>query len=164
MRHIPNWTGSSSQRGRDCPLALRNRWSCGVAVGAMWLTNSAGQFAAVSLVSLMAWESGVDLRAERKHILPELSCAFLSRCQREYACMLFVSHSPVLKSFWLDAMHVCFRVSQELVLLQHQHASSCIQQSEAERKAAMQDTPVDHALGYAEFRFPGKDGVDALTA
>jgi hypothetical protein len=28
----------------------------------------------------------------------------------------------------------------------------------------MQDTPVDHPLGYAEFRFPGKDGVDALTA
>jgi hypothetical protein len=28
MRHIPNWTGSSSQKGRDCSLALRNRWSC----------------------------------------------------------------------------------------------------------------------------------------
>src|SRR5579859_7317271 len=93
MRHIPNWTGSSSQRGRDCPLALRNRWSCGVAVGAMWLTNSAGQFAAVSLVSLMAWESGVDLRAERKHILPEWSCAFLSRGS---------PHSTMLSTLKLD--------------------------------------------------------------
>lgn len=28
----------------------------------------------------------------------------------------------------------------------------------------MQDTPVALPLGYAEFRFPGKDGVDALAA
>lgn len=28
----------------------------------------------------------------------------------------------------------------------------------------MEDTPVDLPLGYAEFRFPGKDGVVALTA
>lgn len=83
--------------------------------------------------------------------------------RRTYSCTTFVSHSPVLKSFWLDALHVCFRVSQDHILLQHQHASS-IQQSEAERKDAMQDTPVDLPLGYAEFRFPGKDGVDALTA
>src|SRR5689334_10707074 len=77
--------------------------------------------------------------------------------------MLFVSHSPVLKSFWLDAMHVCFLVSQEQILLRNQHASS-IQKSDAERKDGMQDTPVDLPLGYAEFRFAGKDGMDAFTA
>jgi hypothetical protein len=63
----------------------------------------------------------------------------------------------------LDVLHVCFLVSQEPVLLQDQHASS-IQKSEAERKDAMEDTPIDLPLGYAEFRIRGVEGADALSA
>src|SRR5690242_1798904 len=87
----------------------------------------------------------------------------MEACQGTLLCTTFVSGSQVLKSFWLDVLHVCFLVSQEPVLLPDQHACS-IQKSEAERKDAMEDTPRDLPLGYAEFRLRGVDGADALSA
>ena len=60
-------------------------------------------------------------------------------------------------------MHVCFLVSQDPILLPDQTAYS-LQKSEAERKDAMEDTPVDLPLGYAEFRLRGENGADALSA
>src|SRR5438045_3137549 len=60
-------------------------------------------------------------------------------------------------------MHVCILVSQEPVLLPNHHAYSILK-SEAERKDAMEDTPLDIPLGYAEFRLRGVDGADALSS